>query len=112
MAGLPNQLVELLLRHICDLLRHYLPESILDMGPHGLLAIVVAGVRRLEKQHESVARISLVFVNEIFDRLSFVSCMVIQHNIGQLRELKVLLTDLPTQLLQKCYQIVLVRAFR
>ena len=49
MAGLPNQLVELLLRHICDLLGHDLPESVLDMGPHGLLAIVVAGVRRLEE---------------------------------------------------------------
>ncbi len=85
MADLPNQLVELFLQHICHYCCHNLTESVLKVRPHCLLAIVVAAVRRLEEQYKSMAHNSFIFIHEVFDRFSFVSCMIIQHDIGQLR---------------------------
>ena len=49
MAGLPNELLELLLRDVGHYLAHNLPEPPFDVRPHSLLAIVVARVRRLEE---------------------------------------------------------------
>ena len=77
MAGLPNKLLELLLRDVSYLSAHDLPESSFHMRPHSLLAIVVARVGRLEEQHESVPAEPLVVGDVSLDSGGLVSCMVV-----------------------------------
>ena len=48
MAGVKNELLELLLRDVGHYLAHGLLKSPFDVRPHSLLAIVVAQVGRLE----------------------------------------------------------------
>ena len=109
MAGLPNELVEPFLRHIGYNGAHNLPESVLHMRPDCFLAIVVAGVWRLEHKDEFVACSPFIFNNMVSDGDSFVSCVIVQNDVRQLRLLKHFLADLRTQLLQKPYEIMLVR---
>ena len=109
MAGLPNELVEPFLRHIGYNGTHNLPESVLHMRPDCFLAIVVAGVWRLEHEDEFVACSRFILNDVISHSNSLVSCVIIQNNVRQLRLLKHFFADLRSQLLQKPDQIVLVR---
>ncbi len=46
-----------------------------------LLAVVVAGVGRLEHQHETVASFSFVLGDKILDRLGLVRRVIVQNNV-------------------------------
>ncbi len=51
------------------------------MRPDSLLAVVVAGVKRLEHQDESVAGFSYVLIDEILYRLGLVRLMIVQDEM-------------------------------
>ncbi len=81
MAGLPNEQIEGMLWQICRDGTQHLPETALHMRPDCLLAVVVAGVGRLEHQHEPVASFSFVFSDKILDRLGLVHRMIVRNNV-------------------------------
>ena len=84
MAGVNNELLELLLRYVSHHLAHGLPKSPLDVRPHSLLAIVVARVGRLEYQDESVPTEPLVIVDVSLASGGLVSCMIVENNVRSL----------------------------
>ncbi len=67
MEGLPHEQIKLLLRQICCGSAHDLPEPALHVRPDSLLAVVVAGVRRLKQHQESVASFSFILIDEMLD---------------------------------------------
>ncbi len=81
MAGLLHEHIEAFLRQICGHGAHNLPEPALHVRPDSLLAVVVAGVRRLKHQYESVAGFSFVLSQEIFDNLGLVRRVIVQNNV-------------------------------
>ena len=81
MLGLPHEQIKCILRQICCGQAHDLPEPALHVRPDSLLAVVVAGVGRLEHQHEPVASFSFVLSNIILDRLGLVRRVIVQYNM-------------------------------
>ena len=73
--------MKLLLRQICGGGAHNLPEPALHVRPDSLLVVVIAGVGRLEHQHEPVASFSFVLSNIILDRLGLVRRVIVQYNM-------------------------------
>ena len=84
MARIPHELLELLLRDVGHYLAHNLPEPPFDVRPHSLLAIVVARVRRLEDENESVPTEPLVVVDVSLDSDRLVGCMIVENNVRSL----------------------------
>ena len=112
MAGVKNELLELLLRDVGHYLAHNLPESPFYVHPHSLLAIVVARVGRLEDQHESVPTEPLVVVDVSLDSDRLVGCMIVENNVRSLGLRQIGFCQTVPYYFEEVDHVVLIRRLR